>query len=252
MNKELQDYIDTVVRPSSRKIIRDAAMGMSEQQQIDFLKSLQMGDAEFQQEVAPRTARSGMKLDPAKARVEATDFPLNLRGLSAGEKNTKTFRQSYRGADGKMKELEFPPGSVTAVGYHNATPDVWAHEYRHQEDKDPIGGEYYNRVLDVVGSVNPSDFRRTVASLLSGRLRELRSKYHKTKDEQRKQHYKQEFEALADMEVEVESSDESPESIMERLGQVAPEIVEQIMKMAKEKTVEPTALVKNILGIRDE
>jgi len=162
---ELKEHISKG-SPESRGVLTKAANKMSEAQQRDFLASLQLGDAEFQLAVAPYMPK-GSTIDPSRARLKA--FPeeagvgpegLNLKGVS-----TKNVTDPEKLKSGKYRgyEVEFEPDTVTALEAANATPRVFAHEYRHFEDTD--GLEIINRIQDLMASQNQDDLRANTRML---------------------------------------------------------------------------------------
>ena len=68
MIEELETYIASR-GPKARRFLTRAAKDMSEEQQRNFLGSLQLGDTEFQAEVAPYMPK-GAKINPSRARLE--------------------------------------------------------------------------------------------------------------------------------------------------------------------------------------
>ena len=148
---ELKEYIDKG-SPEAKSVLTKAANKMSEAQQRDFLASLQLGDAEFQLAVAPYMPK-GSTIDPSRARLKA--FPkeagigprgLTLKGVSTGnikDPENPNLRQEFRGY-----EIMLEPETVSAIEAINATPRVFAHEYRHFEDTD--GLEIINRIQDLM------------------------------------------------------------------------------------------------------
>lgn len=167
---ELKEHISKG-SPESRGVLTKAANKMSEAAQRDFLASLQLGDAEFQLAVAPYMPK-GSTIDPSRARVKA--FPeeagvgpegLNLKGVS-----TKNVTDPKKLKSGKYRgyEVEFEPDTVTALEAVNATPRVFAHEYRHFEDTDGI--ELVNRIQDLMASQNQDDLRKSARMLANRAL----------------------------------------------------------------------------------
>ena len=72
MIEELETHIASR-SPSARRFITRATKDMSEEQQLSFLQQLQLGDTEFQTEVAPYMPK-GAKIDPSRARLKT--FPI--------------------------------------------------------------------------------------------------------------------------------------------------------------------------------
>ena len=163
---ELKEYIDKG-SPEAKSVLTRAANKMSEAQQRDFLASLQLGDAEFQLAVAPYMPK-GSTIDPSRARLKA--FPkeagigprgLTLKGVSTGnikDPENPNLRQEFRGY-----EVMLEPETVSAIEAINATPRVFAHEYRHFEDTD--GLEIINRIQDLMASQNRDDLRANTRML---------------------------------------------------------------------------------------
>ncbi len=164
---ELKEYIDKG-SPEAKSVLTKAANKMSEAQQRDFLASLQLGDAEFQLAVAPYMPK-GSTIDPSRARLKA--FPkeagipasgLNMKGASTGNitdpENPNLKVGPFRGYD-----IMLEPETVSAIEAINATPRVFAHEYRHFEDTD--GLEIVNRIQDLMASQNRDDLRKSARML---------------------------------------------------------------------------------------
>tara|TARA_R100000654_G_scaffold2135_3_gene7852 strand:+ start:661 stop:1461 length:801 start_codon:yes stop_codon:yes gene_type:complete len=163
--QELKDHI-AKGSPESRSVLTKAANKMSEAQQRDFLASLQMGDIEFQTEVAPYMP-SGSEIDPSRARLKA--FPkeagIGPRGLTSmgistkGVTNPELLKERFEGY-----EIQYEPDTVTALEAANANPRVFSHEYRHFEGTD-ADMELLNRVQDVMASQNKKDLTKNTRLL---------------------------------------------------------------------------------------
>jgi hypothetical protein len=164
---ELKEYIDKG-SPEAKSVLTKAANKMPEAQQREFLASLQLGGAEFQLAVAPYMPK-GSTIDPSRARLKA--FPkgagvpasgLNMKGASTGKikdpENPNLKVGPFRGYD-----IMLEPETVSAIEAINATPRVFAHEYRHFEDTD--GVEIVNRIQDLMASQNRDDLRKSARML---------------------------------------------------------------------------------------
>ena len=189
MNEALTEYISKRT-PRIQESLGKATKGMTDQQQQDFLAAMQFGDTEFQSEIAPYMPE-GSTIDPSKAAL--VPLPLDMREKG---QSLKTKGISRRGTDRLMPlEVEgkiigqIPGNAVSALGAINANPQVYAHEYRHQEDSDAFY-ETNNRLLDVFASRTKTDFKRAVASLADAALYEAGKKAVASGDEEKSQSYK--------------------------------------------------------------
>jgi hypothetical protein len=131
--------------------------------------SEQLGDIEFQMEIAPYTNYTG-PIDPSVARYRGFeglpgDTNLTLGGFYAqpdSEENpyTEADLKGYEGSvDGIDVSLPVEPNTVNAV-HNKATPNIWAHEYRHKEN--PGMSEERNRLADGILAMNERDWKSAV------------------------------------------------------------------------------------------
>lgn len=129
----------------------------------------QMADIEFQMDIAPYFDYKA-DIDPSIARYRGfrtkADKNLNLGGFYVPPENSEA---PYSPRDlkpftgmvgGKRVSIPVEPGTVNAV-HNKATPNVWAHEYRHQMGEDG-GGERYNRLADAATAQNGADWSDAV------------------------------------------------------------------------------------------
>jgi len=134
------------------------------------LASEQMGDIEFQMEIAPYFDYAG-EIDPSIARYRGIkdlsgDVDLNLGGfyVSPEDPNDPYDKADLKPRTGRVQgvDIEIPvePGTVSAL-HTRATPNIWAHEYRHQMGEDG-NGERYNRLADAVVAQNEGDWESAV------------------------------------------------------------------------------------------
>jgi hypothetical protein len=132
--------------------------------------SEQMGDIEFQMEIAPYFDYAA-DIDPSKARYRGIeglpgDVELTLGGFAVSEEDpNEPFSPSdLKPYQGRVKGVEFEvpvePGTVNAV-HSKATPNIWAHEYRHQMKEDG-NGETFNRLADAAVAQNEDDWDAAV------------------------------------------------------------------------------------------
>ena len=161
---EFQEYLGKR-SPDAQRIVGQTANKMSEQQQREFLASLQFGDAEFQTEIAPYMPE-GSTIDPSRARFKR--FPkeagvgpagVTLLGIETGkitDPDHPELKIDFRG-----HQIQLEPQTVTAI--ENAPARVFAHEYRHLEDSD--GPEMVNRIQDLIASQNLDDLKTGIQDL---------------------------------------------------------------------------------------
>ena len=161
---EFQEYLGKQ-GPDAQRIVGQTANEMSEQQQREFLASLQFGDAEFQTEIAPYMPE-GSTIDPSRARFKR--FPkeagvgpagVTLLGIETGkitDPDHPELKIDFRG-----HQIQLEPQTVTAI--ENAPARVFAHEYRHLEDSD--GPEMVNRIQDLMASQNLDDLKTNIQDL---------------------------------------------------------------------------------------
>lgn len=194
MNEALSEYI-LMKRPEVKRSLQKQARGMTDEQQAQFLAAMQLGDTEFQAEIAPYMPE-GSTIDPSKAAL--VPLPLDMREKG---QSLKTKGISRRGTDRLMPlEVEgkiigqIPGNRVSVLGAINANPQVWSHEYRHQEDLDAFN-ETNNRILDVFASRTKKDFKEAVGSLADAALYEARQKADASGDEEKTESHKNTEEA---------------------------------------------------------
>ena len=154
---------------ASEKGLRKAPHLTAEQKEQRRL-SRQMGDIEFQMAIAPYFDYKA-PIDPSIARYQGIkglsgDRSLTLGGYYIPPENskrpyTKKDLEPYTGTINN-KEVAFPlePGTVNAV-HSKSTPNIWAHEYRHQMKEDG-GGEQYNRLADAITAQTDKDWTAAV------------------------------------------------------------------------------------------
>jgi hypothetical protein len=160
MIEELETYIASR-GPKARRFLTRAAKDMSEEQQRNFLGSLQLGDTEFQAAVAPYMPK-GAEIDPSRARLET--FPIQdiegegvaPKGLSWKGKDYEELKVRDPNVPDGFQSILIEPETVNAIQARNANPQVWAHEYKHFEDSDG-GSEYTNRLMDLMAAQNYGD-----------------------------------------------------------------------------------------------
>ena len=167
MIEELETYIASR-GPKARRFLTRAAKDMSEEQQKNFLGSLQLGDTEFQAEVAPYMPK-GAKIDPSRARLKT--FPIQEvderyasdRGVSWKGDDYYPLKVRDPNVPDGFQSISIEPNTVSAIQARNAEPQVWAHEYKHFEELDG-GSEYANRVMDIMASQNYDDVAKSIRS----------------------------------------------------------------------------------------
>jgi len=99
-------------------------------------------------------------------------------------KRNPPFNRSY-GKSGTKYMFPNDPDTVNTYGAINATPNIWAHEYRHQQDLEGMAGEtnlvrdfssvLTNRVQDIINAETPRDLR-TALVVVAGTLQGVQSK----------------------------------------------------------------------------
>ena len=162
MIEELETYIGKQGYGAQRFLTR-AAKDMSEEQQRNFLGSLQLGDTEFQAAIAPYMPE-GAEIDPSRARLET--FPIQdiegeaakyvPKGMSWKGKGFEELKVRDPNVYDGFQSILIEPETVNAIQARNANPYVWAHEYRHFEGSDG-GSEYTNRLMDLMAAQNYDD-----------------------------------------------------------------------------------------------
>jgi hypothetical protein len=191
LEPEIANYLARV-SPDNRRRLREVAIGMSPQQQQEFLASMQMGDIRFQSDVMPYMPEGADLIDPLVARlhgVPSNDAPdpvfskegsqINPRGLLGryvskfweGDPE-KLGRDSVykRGKSGRFYGFPLESDTVNIYESSAANPQIWAHEYRHRQDLEGGRGEFgvkeiLNRTQDVINANNPRDLRQALAPL---------------------------------------------------------------------------------------
>lgn len=170
----------------------------------------QMGDIEFQMAIKPYMM-DGAKIDPSIARYRGLpegavpdDTKLSVGGYSvpkdygtsdlSGLRAKQLRPYKYKSADGKTYSFPIERGTVNAVN-KNATADVWAHEYRHQEDSDH-GGETNNRLMDLMAATNQSEFGKAVDMILNEREYRIQGLLLNTTDPEKQIKYTKEMEKV--------------------------------------------------------
>lgn len=133
--------------------------------------SEQMGDIEFQMDIAPYFDYApNAGIDPSISRYHGVrklpgDVELTLGGFYVPPENVN---QPYTERDLKPRsgnvqgiDISVPvePGTVNAI-HSRATPNVWAHEYRHKADRGM--SEDSNRLADAVMAQNEGDWNAAV------------------------------------------------------------------------------------------
>jgi len=167
MIEELEAYI-TSRGPKARRFLTRAAKDMSEEQQLGFLQQLQLGDTEFQAEVAPYMPK-GAKIDPSRARLkrypvqEVDEKYANDRGVTNIGSDWEQIKTRDPNIPDGFQSISIEPNTVNAIQARNANPQLWAHEYKHLEDLDG-GSEYANRIMDVMASQNHNDVAKSIRS----------------------------------------------------------------------------------------
>jgi|15BtaG_2_1085339.scaffolds.fasta_scaffold02714_10 hypothetical protein len=192
MNEALSEYI-LMKRPEVKRSLQKQARGMTDEQQAQFLAAMQLGDTEFQAELAPYMPEESA-IDPSKAALiplplEDRERGYGLKGISRKGTN-RPLRMDTPGGG----EIEIPGNRVSVLGAINANPQVWSHEYRHQEDSDAFN-ETNNRILDVFASRTKKDFKEAVGSLADAALYEARQKADASGDEEKTESHKNTEEA---------------------------------------------------------
>ena len=170
--------------PEVRGVLTKAANKMSEDQQKGFLASLQLGDAEFQTRIAPYMPK-GSTIDPSRARLRtygpgiADEYGINIGGAANPHSEPVALPPLIK--DGVEYEMVFEPNTVNVIEAVNATPRIWAHEYRHLEGSDagPKANrgdrEAVNRVQDLLASQNKQDLVKNVRGLTESLIAPLRA-----------------------------------------------------------------------------
>ena len=128
----------------------------------------QMGDIEFQMDVAPYLNYKG-PIDPAIAKLRTTENPddmVNTMGVYARPENPPEKIDVSMGEE-DPEYVSVMPGTVNVVNPRNARPNIWGHEYRHLQKNDTgsYSGERDNRLVDAFNAQNTSDFREAADGL---------------------------------------------------------------------------------------
>lgn len=141
------------------------------------------GDTEFLMDIAPLLGYTG-PIDPSIARFQGTPGlrrHLTISGYNVPEGDTPMKGPRYRYEDntGVYRSGRFPAerGTVNAVGA-NATPQVWAHEYRHQRGEEGSRysfqtpakwkSEMNNRFVDAAMAQTPAQWKSAVSMIRDG------------------------------------------------------------------------------------
>jgi hypothetical protein len=147
----------------------------------------QMGDMEFQMEIAPYLNYKG-PIDPDVARIRQTPHRSNLRGyyvphgyqygkdeqdILGGEERRVTAVSVAPDNRAEVVKLPAEDGTVNAVNAENWNPRLWAHEYRHKQSLEPISAmpridELSNRLMDAYNAQNIKSFRDTADNIEGG------------------------------------------------------------------------------------
>jgi hypothetical protein len=140
-------------------------------EQIRQMKKAQeeFGDIEFQMDIAPYTNYTG-PIDPSIARYRGfeglpgdTDLTLGGFYVPPNDPNDPYTEEELKGYVGEVSgvDLKTPtePNTINAV-HSRATPNIWAHEYRHKEY--PGLSEDQNRIIDGSMAMNESDWNSAV------------------------------------------------------------------------------------------
>jgi hypothetical protein len=131
--------------------------------------SEEMADIEFEMEIAPYTNYTG-PIDSSIARYRgfeglSGDTDLSLGGfyVPPEDQNDPYTDEELKGYVGQVGgvDLKTPtePNTINAV-HNQATPNIWAHEYRHKEY--PGLSEGQNRLIDGSMAMNESDWNNAV------------------------------------------------------------------------------------------
>lgn len=128
----------------------------------------QMADVEFQMDIAPLLGYVG-EIDPSIARfhgIGGESGPVTTKGFHIPDEdpNNPYTREQLRPFNVNLGDYQGSvpkePGTVNVVGADSATPEVWAHEYRHRQF--PEGGEKANRLADAANANNESEWNAAV------------------------------------------------------------------------------------------
>lgn len=169
---------------------------------LDVFQNLELGDSEFQNEVAPYMGYKG-PIDPSVARYHSLPKGINstLEGFAIAPDDDRGFIEagSFAGASGDTVLLPAEPGTVNAIG-KGATPQTYAHEYNHLYEKDrgllkkALGDEFdadaYNaftafgknkpheigaRMLDIRSAQSMADARPAAVYIANAQVADLKS-----------------------------------------------------------------------------
>ena len=209
----------------ANETLEQKARRISQETGLDYnnvLQGMQMGDVEFQMAVAPYMGYKG-SIDPSIARFHG------LRG--SPELDTKGFSipPNYKGEPvwttrgyGKDYTLPAEAGTVNAINTA-ATPQVWGHEYRHQEKIDRLlttlgsdqvfdktsydvfsskGGNFEvvnNRILDVRSAQNAKEMKEPLKYLITNDIYETQSKLATTTKEKETRKLEDKLQQLNDI-----------------------------------------------------
>lgn len=119
-------------------------------------------DNEFEIEVAAQNNYTGADDMADVARYHGFDHLDGTRNLTLGgfyvppekDREIGTFEEPYWGVlKGMSTRIPVEVGTVNAV-HNQATPQIWAHEYRHRDFNNSLFGEGTNRMMDFATALN--------------------------------------------------------------------------------------------------
>lgn len=115
---------------------------------------------EFQMEIAPLLGYQG-PIDPSIARWHPlpTTAETSLKGFQVPEGASGEEYYTFLTEEGERIKMPQEPGTVNTVNVH-ATPQLWAHEYRHLQE--PDYSERVNRIHDGYYAQDKSDWNDAV------------------------------------------------------------------------------------------
>lgn len=134
------------------------AQGLTPEQ----VASEQMGDIEFQQELAARRGPVGyaMELDPAVANFTAYEdgpegYTTNALYALPDGPGKRIGVPTEKGRDWPRDDVLTPPGEIRAFGVKGANPKTWVHEYSHKEHGTSEGKQ---REIDAFSARNEDEW----------------------------------------------------------------------------------------------
>jgi len=161
---------------SAHPRIQAEALAIAEEYGLDpemVAANMMMGDLEFQADVAPFFGPFGQEegIDPSRARLIPSQRKYSTAGFyvhpDASEKGLEDIDERYglipaalgRDLERKLTDSErvfAEPDMVYAIG-RGATPNTWAHEFRHRHlgDGRGLGNERNVRYLDALYETDP-------------------------------------------------------------------------------------------------